>query len=664
MHLTIQEILGASNIAEMLDESDKEEIVGTVLEHYYTDEASRDDWADHYLKVLEMAGQKVEVKNKPWKGAANVKYPVMVQAALQFNARVVPALIPNAEPVGAGKVGIDPDGQKTQIARLVANHMNYQLTSEMEEWEHEMDNMLMSLGISGMEYKKTIFDASLGRNVSRHVSPLNLCINYYADDMATCRKTEIHRWTKNQIIEKINAGQFLPVDWEKLAGPALGDQDDVLARREEDNGRSEPSVADSATPYTVLEYHGFWDMDGDGYEEPYVITVMEHEETLLSILPRFGEEGMKTRDNGAITKIEPYDVYTRYILLPSPDNSFYGMGYGHLLYPINSAVNTAINQLLDSGTMANMQSGFVGRNVNMKGGMNALSPGKWININASGDDLRKGIIPLPTKEPSNVLFSLMSYLVEASEKLSSTTDVFTGEHPGQNTKVGVTQAVREEGQKVFTAIYKRLRRSLRKELIALYELNAIVLSNDPNKETKISKSAEAFQVSAEFYSIGGMVIQPTADPNLAIKEQRLAKDTQALEMIMQTGIGNLPAAMRRTFHTMEIENVDELLPQDAAPPPNPEAELEQAKMQQAASQADFDAMMEQERFEHQKEVDIMKLKLEQLKLSLDNDKMGTQIGTDIAKMDKDRQIAEANNEAKRQQQQQQAANKGAAPPSQ
>jgi chaperonin GroES len=294
-----------------------------------------------------------------------------------------------------------------------------------------------------------------------------------------------------------------------------------------------------------------------------------------------------------------------------------------------------------------MQGGFIGRNVNMKGGMANMTPGKWININASGDDLRKGVIPLPTKEPSSVLYSLMVYMVEQAEKLSSTTDIFTGDHPGQNTKVGVTEAVREEGQKVFTAIYKRLRRSLRKELISLYDLNAMVLANDPQKETLIAQSASAFEVPDGAYQMDSMVIQPTADPNIAIKEQRLQKDQQVVAMIQETGMGNLVVALRRMMDTMEVEDVDSVLPEDAQPPGNPEVQIAQQEMQLDAKLKDFETALDERKQDHLERVDMLKLKLEHLKIATSADQSGQQLGKDIAKMENDMAIAEEQNAVKR-----------------
>ena len=577
--MNLEEILTTPSLADTLSAEEAFDIANTVLTHYETDLESRVDWMNSYEKWMDMVGQRVETKSKPWMGAANVKFPLMTQAALSFNARALPALLPNSAPVGAGKVGIDEDGSKAQAARSVAQHMNYQVSTEMEEWEEEFDRLLMAVPVSGMEFKKTYYDQLKGRNVSKHITPLNLVINYYATDLQSSRKTEIHRMNKNQIIEKINSGVFVDVDWDTLEMPASGKELDAEANNMERIGLEEPSVPDSATPYTVLEYHGWWDLDEDGYEEPYIIVVLEQTSTLLAVYPRFGEESIMMGAEEQLIRIEPYESYTKYGFLPNPDGSFYDIGFGHLLYPINAVVNTTINQLIDAGTLANMQGGFLGRGVNVRGGNFAFGPGKWINVNAAGEDLRKGIVPMPIKEPSTVLFQLMSYMIEAGNKLSSTTDIFTGEHPGQNTKAGVTQAVRDEGGKVFNSIYKRLRRSLRSELDKLFELNWIVLNaGEAAANTKIQKSAQAFGVTSDHYA-NPLVIEPSADPNIAIKEQRLQKDMMVRNSIMENGIGNLVEAQRRLFIDLEVENVEAILPPDFEMPENPADALEAEKAQ-------------------------------------------------------------------------------------
>lgn len=637
--MNIQDILGYSNVADHLSDEELATISGVVIEHYDTDMESRAGWETAYRNWLAMTGQEVEAKSQPWQGAANIKYPLMTQAALNFNARVVPALMPNNKPVGIGVVGPDLGGEKAIIAQAVSNHMNYQTTVEMEEWEEEFDSLLMAISISGIEYKKTYFDPILNRNVSRHITPLNLVVNYYADTLENSRKTEVHRWTKNKIMESIAGGYFVDVDWETHPTPTTGQESEVQKANAKRVGMQEPSSADSATPYVVLEYHGWYDLDGDGYEEPYIITMLKDSRQILQIIPRFGEESVVANE-GELVSITPYESYTKYGFIPNPDGSFYHIGFGNILYPINAVVNTAINMMLDAGASSIMNSGFVGRGLKIRGGMFSMAPNTWLTVNSTGDDIRKSFVPMPTKEPSSVLLSLMQYMVEAGEKLASTTDIFSGQMPGQNTKTGVTQAVREEGQKIFTAIYKRIRNSLRKELDKIAELNYLVLSaGEAGEATLIAKSAAVFNVNAEMYDRTLLNIQPSADPNMAVKQEKIEKDTSVLALVQQLGMGNVTAAARNLMRTMEVENIDAILPEDAAPPANPEVQMETAELELKSSQADFDAAMATREMELKEWIAKTEAQLGMLKLTADADKNSREYGVALATLEKDIEAA-------------------------
>jgi chaperonin GroES len=636
--LEFEDILRGGNLAEQLN-ADQLQIIGDqVHEHYSDDRVSREDWEDGYSKWLDMACQKKTTKNKPFANCANIKYPLVTQAALAFNARATPALIPNSEPVGAAPVGPDPDGQKTAVARIISAHMNHQLITEMSEWEEEMDGLLMSMSISGMEFKKTYYDNKKKRNVSRHVTPLQLVINYWAVDIESARKTEILKWSKNQLVEKINSGAFVDIAWDDLDDPT--NSSDTGA--EEDNkdrlGLAPPARIDSATPYVVLEYHGYYDLDGDGYEEPYIITILEHDHTVLQITPRFTVDNVEFTESGDVIAITPLESYTKYGFIPNPDGSFYHIGFGHILYPLNVAVNTAINQTLDNGTLNNTNSGFLGRGAKVKGGMFSMSAGKWLHVNASGDDLRKSIVPMPKNPVSPALMNLISFLVESGQKLSSTTDIMSGQAPGQNSKTGVVQAVRDEGQKVFTAIYKRARRSLKSELDKLFSLNSIVLNS--GYQTRIHASSEIFGATADLYGNTQFNIQPSADPNIAIKEQKLQKDMMVMQTIQQVGMGDLSVAVRNLFVTMEVEDVDKLLPQDAQPQQDPKMAIEQMKMQAAQEKLKMEADMKIADMELDKNIAMeeirikeMKVKVDLLNASANADVQGAQIDVAVRKID-------------------------------
>lgn len=605
--MNLVDILNSENLAKELEESQLAAIADQVKRDYDTDCRSREGWEDSYIKWQKLVNQVVEAKTHPWKGAANIKYPLLTQAALNFNARIMPAMMPNNEPVGIEVHGEEEKQQRTQIAQAVSHHMNYQLTTEMDEWEEETDGMFMALCVSGNEYKKTYFDPLKGRNCSRHVTPLNLVINYNAKNMEEARKTERHRWTRNYIVGQIASGRFAEVDWESHPDPTPGE--DAWAEQENaaNIGMEEPSTVDSASPYLVLEQHTWLDLDEDGYEEPYIVTMIHNSMEVLEISPRFDATTITATEEEEVIHITPYESYTKYGFIPNPDGSFYDIGFGQLLYPLNATVNTAINMMLDAGASSIMNSGFIGRGVKMRGGMFRMEPNKWFQVNAMGDDIRKNFVPMPAKGPDQVLLSLMMYMVEAGQKLSSTTDIFSGEMPGQNTKTGVTQAVRDEGQKIFTGIYKRIRRAFKRELFQLYELNGLILNSEQGQGTKVAKSATVFGVQPEFYNRDMVNIQPSADPNMAIKEQKVQQALTARQAIMETGIGDIVQAQRDLFTVMEANPA--LIPEDAQQPGDPMAEVE-------AQKAQFEMQMQEREMQFKEEKAAMDAILRMAELQL------------------------------------------------
>ena len=591
--MEIQEILDSNNIAEDISKEKRMEIGEMVVEHFEVDNTSRTEWLSRYEKWQNMAKQSMEKKDTPWPNAANIKYPLLTQAALNFNARIVPALMPNNEPVGAAAVGPDEDGMKMAVAKKIASHMNYQLITEMEEWQQQFDNLLISIAITGTEFKKTYYDAKKRRNVCKHVPPTKLVINYHAeDDIKDARKTEIHEWNRRSVQEKINRGEFIDIDWDMIESTPSSEDDERYGQHaKEQAGLEEPGKPDDTTPNTYLEYHGWYDFDEDGYEEPYIITVEKSSRQVLQITPRFTDSNIEKDADGNVIAIDPYESYTRFIFIPDPEGSFYGIGFGHLVYPINAAANTLINQLLDSGTLSNMPAGFISNNIKTRGNV-TLSPGKWFTLSTVGDDLRKSMLPLPVNQPSVVLMNLLNFMVESAEKIASTTDIFSGEHPGQNSKTGVTEAVREEGQKVFTAVYKRIRLALRDELLKLFALNATILRAEQYAEeadkSLVTTSATVWEVTPDMYG-DKYSIEPSADPTVAIKEKQLEKDMTALKIIMETQQGDVKEAMRRVFSTLEIKGIEKLLPEGQPNPGEMMAQMEQQKLQMEGQKIQADA---------------------------------------------------------------------------
>ena len=574
--LSIDAILNADNIAEELTDKDLQLIGSEVVKGYDTDKESRSDWDKRNADAMKLALQVTEAKTTPWPKAANVKYPLLTTAALQFSARAYPALIPGTNVVKGRVVGKDYDGSKLERAIRIGKHMSYQLLEQMEDWEEEMDKLCLTLPILGCVFKKTYYDEVLGHNVSEVVYPKDLVVNYFSKTLESAdRVTHCLSMSENDVYERIAMGVYRDVELEKVP-VEVSDED-------KDRGLEAPNTVDDTTPYKILEQHCLMDLDDDGYAEPYIVTVEEESEEVLRIVPRFNEEAIIDDGDGGVIRIEADQYFTKYGFIPSPDGSIYDIGFGTLLGPINDTINTLINQLLDAGTLSNLQVGFISKGIRVKGGNSSFKPGEWKHVEAYGDDLRKGIYPLPTREPSNVLFTLLNTIVDSGEKLSSVSQMMTGEIPGQNVKATVALAAIEQGMKVFNSIYKRIYRSMKKEFKKLYKLNSEYLSEEEYFMILDIGQEQAASIRRSDYTSGDYDVVPYADQSIATEEQKLAK-LQALGEVLQLGTINPQEYTRRYLEATEQPNM-EVLMQMPQPQPNPELQFEMMKFQDESQRA-------------------------------------------------------------------------------
>lgn len=603
-----------SNLAEKLDKELLTKIGEQVVTDFNYDMDSRKEWETMYQEWMKLATQVSEEKSWPWVNAANVKYPLLATSAMQFQARAYPTLVSGVNVVKARVIGDDPDGQKALRAERIGRHMSYQVLEEMENWDEEMDRACFILPIAGCVFKKIYFDPTKGHNVSELVLPKDLVVNYWTktlEDSPT--KTHIMYMSKNKIKEFQLGGSYLDIDLTSAINKSFNLEEDTT----KNSGLQKPGNEEAA-PLVVLEQHRFWDLDEDGYEEPYIITVEYSTGKVLRITPRFEKDGVKI-ENNKIIRITPEEYFIKFTFIPNPDGGFYDLGFGALLGPLNETVNTLINQLLDSGTMHSLQSGFIAKGIRTKQGENIFKPGEWKVVQTSGDDLKKGIYPLPTKEPSSTLFQLLGSMVESGQKLASVAEIFVGKMPGQNTPATTTMATIEQGMKVFTAIYKRIYRSLTKEFKRLYRLNKLYMPADA--EFNALDSMELQKTGMNDYQKDDSDIKPAADPTNVSEMLRLTK-AQALMELIPLGTLNVQEATKRILEAQEQPDIEKLMNQ-GPPPPDPKMMEIQAKMQadQAQSQLKMQEMQMKMQFEGQsKQMDMqvkqMEMQFKQLELEL------------------------------------------------
>lgn len=614
MALDLDKITSTYNLAKDLDDEELTKIGQFVHAGYEVDKKSREQWEQNADKWTKLALQTAEKKNFPWPNASNMKYPLLSTAAMQFAARSYPALVPSdGKLVNTRIVGRDPQNMKTLKAQKVAEFMSWQLLYDMENWEEEMDKLLIVLPVVGLAFKKTYWDGTNKRLVSKLVMPKDLVVNYWAKSLEeTERKTERIEMPKRLLQERVKSEVFLD--------HKLGDPEVPVQTTESATGQSVPSEVDATTPYVILEQHTFYDLDDDGYPEPYIITIEEASKKVLRIVPRFGMDDVERNEKNEIVRIKPTEYYTKFPFIPNPDGSFYDVGFGLLLGSINETVNTSINQLIDSGTLNNLPSGFIGKNLRLREGEVRLRVGEWLQVNATGEQMKNSIMPLPIKEPSAVLLNLMQALIQSGKELASVAEIFTGKMPGQNTPATTTMASVEQGMKVFTAVYKRVFKALEKEYKKLFKLNSIYM--DPTQSMAVLDE----ELTLEDFDPKTYDVCPGADPTAFSATQKLMK-AQALAELIPLGTVDPAEVTKRILEAQEQPNIEALMPK-GPPPPDPklvemqakqqlEQQKAQAKMQMDAFKAELAAREAETRQQMEQEKQAMELRHKEQMAALD-----------------------------------------------
>jgi len=302
---------------------------------------------------------------------------------------------------------------------------------------------------------------------------------------------------------------------------------------------------------------------------------------VLRIVPRFTQDDVIVNANNKVVSIEAIQYYTKYSFIPNPDGGFYDIGFGRLLGPINNSANTIINQLVDAGSLSNLQAGFIGKGLRIKMGESRFQPGEWKAVNAVGDDLKKQIFPLPVREPSQVLFNLLDLLLKSGKELASVAEIFVGKMPGQNTPATTTMATIEQGMKVFTAVYKRVYRSLTSEFRKIYRLNRQYMNPD-----EVVSVLDVPAQQADYQGPEDDII-PGADPTAVSSQEKQAK-VQALMQILQLGTLDPMAVTQLYLEAHEIPESQKYLKQPSPPPPDPKMEAIKAKAQLDQQKAQMD----------------------------------------------------------------------------
>lgn len=579
-----------------------------VVEDYRKDDSDRRDWKKIAEQALEQASQekKGEVKTYPWPNCANINYPMLTTAALQFNARAYPAIVKGDEAVSVKVVGRDqgqpvmgpdgapmaqgPDGQqflgsqamqappevqqmlqpvwkvppggKTKRAARVAEYMNTVVFYRMYDWEADTDSLLIQLPVVGCAFRKLWYDTGRQEHRAALVSALRIVVPEGARSCETTPRLteEIPDVYPHEINEKIRSGFYrevvIPYDEEKAGSRML------------------------------LEQHRLIDLDRDGIEEPYIVTVDLETEQVLRIEPNFAPEDVRYNEAGEAVSVAKGKFYIKYDFFPHPQGKFYGIGLGHLLAQVGAVVDTALNQLMDAGAAQTAGGGFIASGVRLQGRGGAIqySPGKYVTVDGvSGSALRDAIVERTLPNVSPVTYQVLDLILGAAREISGVKDVITGD--ASNTgQVGTTLALIEQGLMVFNAVYKRVYRALKEEFTLLYKN----LGKYGVEQSAIDYAEVMDDPTADFmadFSAKDMDIRPVSDPSSVTRMQKMARAQFLIGTISLPG-ANPPEILKRVYEAADMEDVDKLVVQ---PGPDPMVEAKAAESQAKTTQTMADA---------------------------------------------------------------------------
>ena len=534
------------NLAEVLPDSVLSSLVTELLEDFDDDISARRDWVQTYVDGLELLGMKVEDRTEPWPGASGVYHPLLSEALVKFQAETMMETFPAAGPVKTQVIGeITPE--KTEAATRVQADMNYQLTERMIEYRPEHERMLWGLGLAGNAFKKVYYDPSLGRQASLFVPAEDMVVPYGASSLQTSpRVTHVMRKTKNEVKKLQAAGFYRDLE--------LADPSDTFDEIEKKIAEKMGFQATTDDRYKLLEMHVEIDLEGYEDEEdgdatgialPYVVTVEKGTQTVLAIRRNWHpeDETKQKRD---------HFVHYSYI----PGFGFYAFGLIHLIGAFAKSGTSLLRQLVDAGTLSNLPGGFKTKGLRIKGDDTPIAPAEWRDVDVASGVLKDNFLPLPYKEPSQVLYTLLNTIVEEGRRFASAADLQVSDMSA-NSPVGTTLAILERTLKVMSAVQARIHYAMRQEFRLLRD---IIRDYTPDSYTYTPEDGTP-QVKQADYDMVAVI--PVSDPNSATMAQKVVQ-YQAVIQLAATApdIYDLPFLHRQMLEVLGIKNINKLIPMD------------------------------------------------------------------------------------------------------
>ena len=550
------------NLAEVLDSSSLQTLASELVDAFEQDKESRKDWLDVFTKGLELLGIKTEEREEPFPGATGVHHPLLSEAVTQFQAQAYKELLPSGGPVKTRVMGNESPEAMSQSQR-VKEFMNYQITEVMQEYDPEMDSLLFYLPLAGSAFKKVYYDNLLGRATSRLVKAEDLVVAYETTDLETSpRFTHVISMTGNDLKKLQMNGTYRDVQ----IGEAGVDLEYNEAKEKIDELQGiQPPLADY-NEYSVLELHvnlELPDIDNYGFAVPYIVTILEDSDEILSIRRNWEQED-------EIFRKKEYFVHYKFL----PGLGFYGFGLIHMIGGLTKSATSILRQLIDAGTLSNLPAGFKARGMRVQGEDEPLRPGEFRDVDVPGGTIRDALMPLPYKEPSSVLTQLLGVIIDSGRRFASIADMQVGDIGSQQLPVGTTVAMLERGTKVMSAIHKRLHFAQKKE----FRLLAGIFSRSLPPVYPYDVPGASREIKAQDFDAKVDII-PVSDPNIFSMAQRVMLAQQELQMAQAAPqIHDLREAYKRMYEALEVKDIDGILPPVQDIPPRDPISEQQAAM--------------------------------------------------------------------------------------
>ena len=529
-----------TNLAETLEEGVLNELADDLVGLVSADIESRKDWADTYVKGLDVLGFKYEERTDPWEGASGVYSTVLAEAAIRFQAETMSETFPAAGPVRTKIIGVE-DKDKEEASNRVKADMNYELTERMVEYRPEHERLLYSLGLAGSAFKKVYFDPNINRQVALYIPAEDVVVPYGASTIESAeRVTHVMRKTKNEL-KKLQAGGFYR---DVELGEPRTFHTDIEERKAEEGGYS---LTDDDR-YSLYEIHADLviegvDEDDDEIAKPYVVTIERGSNEVLAIRRNWNEEDdlMLKRQH-----------FVHYVYVPG--FGFYGLGLIHIIGGYARAGTSLIRQLVDAGTLANLPGGLKARGLRIKGDDTPIEPGEWKDVDVPSGSIRDNIMPLPYKEPSQTLLALLNQITTEGRRLGAISDMNISDMSA-NAPVGTTLALLERTLKPMAAVQARVHYTMKQEFKLL---KAIMAEHAPAEYSYEPLRGEQTARRADYEMVD---VIPVSDPNSSTMAQRVVQYQAVLQMSQQAPqIYDLPQLHRQMIEVLGVKNADKLVP--------------------------------------------------------------------------------------------------------